>query len=77
MKRGMTSEIKIDIFDKDGGLKKRWRIKEKEERRIGWSYFSIYGGIKDGIFQARYLIFYHIEKRKISKLKLERKTVRL
>ena len=35
MKRGMTSEIKIDIFDKDGGLKKRWRIKEKEERRIG------------------------------------------
>ena len=37
-------------------------MKEKEERRIGWSYFSIYGGIKDGIFQARYIIFYHIGK---------------
>ena len=30
MKREMTSEIKIDIFDKDGGLKKRWIIKEKK-----------------------------------------------
>ena len=36
---------------------------DKKVRRIGWSYFSIYGGIKDGIFQARYLIFYHVEKR--------------
>ena len=39
---------------------------DKKVRRIGWSYFSIYGGIKDGIFQARYLIFYHVEKGKIS-----------
>ena len=23
MKRGMTNEIKIDIFDKDGGLKRK------------------------------------------------------
>ena len=33
MKREMTSEIKIDIFDKDGGLKKRW-IKSKKNRLI-------------------------------------------
>ena len=55
MKRGMTNEIKIYIFDKDGGLKRK---KQKNSLIL---FFDLWRE-KDGIFRARYIIFYHIGK---------------